>query len=604
MKVSNCVVVAFAALCSVAESAALVEAPGKLESVTLYRGQALVTRIVSVEAPQGAVQLTVTGLPESVLGHSLFASSGNDVRIRAVRFRAHAVGEAPQAEVRELDAEIGRVDKDIRDNAHKQAAAHERRTYLGQLEAFVAPTATVEMSKGVLNAETLEKITDMMFERRAVVTKDLFELTEEARELGEKLDLLKRRRNELTRTHSKMQREAIVFLDKVGAGKSEIRLSYLVANATWSPTYNLRAGDDPAKVTAEFGALARQVSGEDWDGVELTLSTASAQMVAEGPTLAPLRLELTREPPRFDQITGELQAARKELQSASADQNKEVGFLPQSDAQWRMNRAVTRNQFAELGAASGDLSMLRELFKQQTSALSVNYPLDGKVSLASRDENQMVQIAKLELPAEFHYEATPLLTEYVYRYAELTNDSALALLEGGANVYRGGEFVGKANLPMVARGQKVMVGFGINPQLRATREFVSKKESTQFLGGNKEIVYWYRLVLENYSADPAVVRVLDRIPVQTEAIQVKLGALEDPPLSADVQYVRMLRPQGILRWDVTVPAKSAGESARLVEYSFQLEFDQNLHVGVGRNEPQAAAEAEFKKIYMEQRSAY
>ena len=37
-----------------------VEARGKIESVTLYRGQALVTRLVELDAPQGLVELVVT----------------------------------------------------------------------------------------------------------------------------------------------------------------------------------------------------------------------------------------------------------------------------------------------------------------------------------------------------------------------------------------------------------------------------------------------------------------------------------------------------------------------------------------------------------------
>ena len=49
---------------SVAE---ILDAKGSVESVTLYRGQALVTRVVPIDAPAGAVQLTVSGLPDAVI---------------------------------------------------------------------------------------------------------------------------------------------------------------------------------------------------------------------------------------------------------------------------------------------------------------------------------------------------------------------------------------------------------------------------------------------------------------------------------------------------------------------------------------------------------
>ena len=74
-----------------------VSAPGKVEAVTLYRGQALVTRVVPFEGKAGPVELTITDLPAAVQGESLFASGGKDVQVRAVRYRTRALSEAPQA---------------------------------------------------------------------------------------------------------------------------------------------------------------------------------------------------------------------------------------------------------------------------------------------------------------------------------------------------------------------------------------------------------------------------------------------------------------------------------------------------------------------------
>ena len=49
-----------------APAAESVSQKGTIESVMLFRGQALVTRLVPVKAPVGAVQLTVTELPDAV----------------------------------------------------------------------------------------------------------------------------------------------------------------------------------------------------------------------------------------------------------------------------------------------------------------------------------------------------------------------------------------------------------------------------------------------------------------------------------------------------------------------------------------------------------
>jgi hypothetical protein len=40
-----------------------IEAKGSIEAVTVYRGQALVTRVVEIDEPRGSVELVVTELP-------------------------------------------------------------------------------------------------------------------------------------------------------------------------------------------------------------------------------------------------------------------------------------------------------------------------------------------------------------------------------------------------------------------------------------------------------------------------------------------------------------------------------------------------------------
>lgn len=581
---------------SAALAATQIEATGKVVSVTLYRGQALVARRVPVDAPAGSVQLRVTGLPESVLGHSVFASAGRGVQVRAVRYRVLAVSKAPKEAVQKLNDQIEAVDKTLRANAEQKKLVRQQQGYLDGLERFVAPTAKLEMSKGVLKADTIEKITDLIFEKREGLSADSLKLVEEERTLKEEQNLLQRKRAELTRSSSKTSREAVVFLDKAGAAAGEITLNYLVSNATWEPTYNLRANGDTKSARIEYSALAHQMSGEDWDDVTLTLSTAAAQMVADGPTLAPMWVTLGRSPSQYGGL-GDVQRrykmSQQELQSNSMAFQRPTTRDGQIDANWRMNEAANAAQKLELTARTSDMFVVQKT-TTATTGLSVNYKLEGKVSLSSRQQSQMVEIKKLVLPATFYYEAVPLLSEYVYRYAVLTNNSGVSLLEGRSNVYLGGDFVGSGTVPMVARGQKLTVGFGIDPQLRAWREFVSKSQRTQ--GGNQSLTFNYRIVLDNYSDKPITVRAVDRIPVTKADIKVTLGELKTP-LSKDVEYLRAYRPQGILRWEIEIPAKAAAETAKIVQYSYTLEFDKNQHLS--GQQPSQAREKLKQDFYMQ-----
>ena len=181
--------------------------------------------------------------------------------------------------------------------------------------------------------------------------------------------------------------------------------------------------------------------------------------------------------------------------------------------------------------------------------------------------------------SQFYHTAAPVLTPHVYREAELKNTSEHDLLAGPMTAYLDGRFVGQGELPTVARGERFVVGFGADPQLRARRELINRTESTQ--GGNRETRFEYRLVVENFGNEPASVRVVDRLPHAEEGadIRVSLGKTSDE-LSEDPLYLREERPMGILRWDVEVPADAAGETARLITYDYGVEYDRKFVVSL------------------------
>src|SRR4051812_26749508 len=147
---------------------------GRVTQVTLYRGQALITRTVPVEAKAGSLEIVVGKLPEQVVPDSLFAEGGDAVEIRAVRFRTRAIGEQPREEVRKLDREILETQQQIDLNTKQQELLGKRTEYLGKMEGFVVPTAHKDLAGGVLNAEALEKITNFSFgEHDKIVTQSV-----------------------------------------------------------------------------------------------------------------------------------------------------------------------------------------------------------------------------------------------------------------------------------------------------------------------------------------------------------------------------------------------------------------------------------------------
>src|SRR5262245_52504336 len=80
-----------------------IENRGRLEAVTVYRGQALLTRVVETPKEPGLREIVVTDLPEQVVPGSLFAESADGVEVRSVIFRQKPVQQDVREEVRVID---------------------------------------------------------------------------------------------------------------------------------------------------------------------------------------------------------------------------------------------------------------------------------------------------------------------------------------------------------------------------------------------------------------------------------------------------------------------------------------------------------------------
>lgn len=580
---------------------------GSISAVTVYRGQALVTRLADLNLQPGLREVVITDLPEQILPGSLFAEGERGAEVRSVRFRTRPLMADEREQVRDLEIKIRAVQDQIDDVQSQQAFDQSHAQYLDKLEAFVAPTSQAELTKGVLNAETLTKLVNYTLEQRSDLSKRSREHAVKMRGLQEQQSLLQRELGQLTARTSRTAREAVVFVNitKPGAG---LRVNYLVQGATWSPSYNLRADTAKSAVTVEYQAQVQQLSGEDWADVQMTLSTATPALVASGPTLEPMRLTLASLNAAgddglllgraYEEVRREIAAKQSE---AASVRNLAASGGPSAPSGWRDQDRKEDEQFARADSSLKSLANQAQLLDLLTSEklekkpsislvpapvedVSVTYSIAARTSLPSRADQQLIQIARGSCPANFARIATPVLTAYVYSEATITNtlgaDSAtgsMVMLAGPVSAYRGEEFVGRGNVPTIASGQAFTTGFGIDTTVRTSRELIERNSLTQ--GGNRVVEFTYRLTVENFSGAAVPVRIVDRMPTSNGS-EIKITVVstggDKNPLSKDEQYQREQRKLGILRWDATVPANASGPQAFAIEYGYRIEHDRQM----------------------------
>src|SRR5262249_56423135 len=115
---------------------------------------------------------------------------------------------------------------------------------------------------------------DYVSKQRAEKAKVLVGLKQQLQNNKEQVEFVQRQLAELTSGTSKVERDAVIVVDKTKAAAGKVRLNYLVSAAGWRPQYRFRTGKEEKEgVQLDYLAGVIQQTGEDWSGVTLTLPT-------------------------------------------------------------------------------------------------------------------------------------------------------------------------------------------------------------------------------------------------------------------------------------------------------------------------------------------
>jgi uncharacterized protein (TIGR02231 family) len=419
----------------------------------------------------------------------------------------------------------------------------------------------------------LQKLTKLHFDEYEKASQEIMNLDLEIQENSTQLDALEERRQTLA-AGPPVEYEAVVYLQRTGAGPGALKLNYLVNDCGWEPSYNFRGDTSKGEVAMEFNAIVHQVSGEDWSDVKLALSTASPSVGAYNPQLSPLFVRV--EPGAEGEESRE--AAQTKYSQALASRQEALvrqfrgnTIEEMLKANFAANESAASVQLMELTEGIGNLRAMED---GKSEPGSVVYKIERPVSLQSRRDAQMVPVLAGRMNSKFYFVAAPVLTSSVFREASLVNNTGRDLLGGKVNVFLDGEFTGRTEIPSIASGQGFAIGFGVDSQLSTRRSLADRTENVQ--GGNRQFSFAYEIVMDNLKQVPVRLILRDRMPNtgDVDTLRVAFGETSYP-LSQDADYVRFDKPKGLLMWDLEIKP-GAGPSATTLRYSYSAEYDKSL----------------------------
>ncbi len=256
-----------------------------IRRVTVHRDGALVVRRGTVTAADGIAR--VRGLP-LLLDEGSVRTAVTDARVGGVRLQLDLEGldRADRTEAIEALAEATLALAVLR--AECGALTNQRKWLVKAVPCLDEEEAPPVPDRLLQWAHLGEKIEPWARE----LDEALFALNEKIRLATERVTECEHKVHwESSETWWQRWAPTRVAVLEVGAdGDIEVELSYRIQGATWTPAYTLEADGPLKKGRFTMRALVVQATGEDWNDVALSLSTAPCARRIELPELPALRL--------------------------------------------------------------------------------------------------------------------------------------------------------------------------------------------------------------------------------------------------------------------------------------------------------------------------
>lgn len=507
-----------------AEAVKSIRADSKIVAATVYTDRAVVRRTAKVRVAAGTNEVVFEGLPSGLVDESVqvsargsFAASLLDIATRTVFVSAE-----PDARVKELEDRLTELRAEERVLKDRRTQLDAQLTLVGSIEkAYTAPTPATAGTAAPTrpSLEDYGKLLEFSAQRRAGIDDEARKIEREQAALAEKIGATERQLNEL-RGKQPGRRATKVVVARLSApteGELEVTLGHALSGASWSPAYDARLRSAEREVRLDAFGLVRNATGEDWNGVELTLSTARPGLGGAAPEISPWHVDVYRQI-EYGKLARGSMAMGRGLQVTSAA--AKASFVNEA-------RIAARSEDEALPAAPPALVQASFAGAEvESAATSASFRIATPVTLPSDNSPRRVPIGAASFPAELQYQATPKLQETAYLAAYVRNTSERPFLAGAMNVFLDETFVASSRLGTTMPGEKFTLNLGADEGISVKRKIVSRfTEDTGFTTKSRRTTYDILVTVTNNKRTLERVVVKDAVPVaRDEKITVRLTA--------------------------------------------------------------------------------
>jgi uncharacterized protein (TIGR02231 family) len=364
---------------------------------------------------------------------------------------------------------------------------------------------------------------------------------EKIKVITEHIQRLQKQINSENELYSRNTSEVVISVSANSPTSATFEVNYIVYNANWSPIYDLRAINTKNPIQLNYKANVSQRTGEDWNNVKLTLSTANPNQSGVIPQLIPWYLDFYN-PIVYKSDKGRGAVARSAMPAAMSDKRE-----------------------MEMDEEAPALSLSDYVSTVQTS-LNTEFKIALPYTVSSSAKPTMVDISKHEIKSDYTYSVVPKLDNDAFLIAKATGWEAYNLLPGEANIFFEGTYVGKTFIDPNSIKDTLSVSLGRDKRIVVKREELKDLTSKRFIGSNLREEHSWQITVRNSKSESITITVEDQLPV-TRNSQIEVSSIDNG--GAKFNAVT-----GKLTWELTI---QPNESKKVV-YRYEVKYPKDKQI--------------------------
>jgi uncharacterized protein (TIGR02231 family) len=512
----------------------------KITDVTVFMSGAQVTHSGNISLKEGENSFKLTDLTLYLDPNSVQVEGTSAYTILSVRHEVNYLIDQSS------NPTIKGIMDSIEDLQFRQKEIGAMRDVYNDEINLIRSNNNIKGQNAVLIPEDLVEMADMFRSRLKEIRLKQLELSEQEKEASDNINRLQNRLNSINARKGTNPSEIYVNVIANKTGNAPIKISYLAQSAGWYPVYDLRAEDINSPIEFAYRAKVFQSTGNDWERVNLTISTGNPNIGGQVPSLYPWYVNIYQ-PIIYDKVENMNRKPAVAYDAAAAPAMAEGAYFK---GEMDDEKTYTAANYTTV----------------QNNTVNTEFKISIPYDIPSDNQQYDVVMQKQTLKAEYAYVSIPKLDNDAFLRAQLTDWSQYSLLPGESNIYFNGTFVGKGFIDPALANDTLNLSLGRDKAINIKREQVKDYCKTSFFGNKQQTSKAYEITVQNNKKVPVNLVIEDQMPIsQNEEVEVEREEISGATIDETT---------GKLTWKVTL---APGETIKK-QIRFNVKYPKKKYV--------------------------